>query len=159
MEKNQNLTLSLELIYLMGWLMKNKQKELRSLVEMAMEEVLANQLEDISPLDQTTMAEQLHETLLDFLIFLEDALNESLEPEELLEGEDDLIPTVDKIDAQTLDAQTLWMSIHQAKKQLIERKKAEKASGKPVKNQPAAKTALLKVLLENWQPNKQDPVN
>jgi len=147
MSQNQNLSVSLELIYLMGWLLRHKRGALKALVEGAIDEGLATQLEHIDPLDQTTMAEQLHETLLEFLLFLEDSLHDSLEPEELSNTEALFTPMVNTIDTESLDAQTLWASIRQAKQQMAQGEK------------PEAKTALLKSLLKNWQPDSQEPVN
>lgn len=142
-----SFSLSLELIYLMNWLLKNKQDQLQQIIDDSIKEGLGQEIDAIEDLEEETGdIDYLHNSILDFLFFLEDNLLESLEAKDFdFIAKERLKPTLQKINPQKIDLQTLWLSIQQAK----------------IKNKPKKdlKKILLSELIKNWSPKDNEPIN
>ncbi|MFA5075421.1 MAG: hypothetical protein WC436_04955 [Candidatus Babeliales bacterium] len=155
-----SFSLSLELICLMNWLLKNEKEKLKILINQTIKNGLSYEIEQldkltdnqIDPNDNT----QLHNTILDFLIFLEDTLIECLEEQELdTKSREKLNLSIQKILPQHVDLKTIWLSVQQAKEKIS---KIEKNTSKPIEEDELRNT-LLTQLIKNWTPNNNEPVN
>lgn len=156
---SSNLSLSFELICLMGWLLKHDKEKLKLLVKEAVEHGLAGELDNINSADYLAASDQMHTTIEDFMEYLENLLIESVEGADVIEADiaarDTLMATVKKIDNQTFDNRTLWLSMQQAKSQLIKKMKAEQQSSE----EQEAKLMLFDQLLKNWSPSNNEQMN
>ncbi|MBD3231219.1 hypothetical protein GF322_01000 [Candidatus Dependentiae bacterium] len=141
------LSLSLELIYLMNWLLKNDKNKLKKIIEESIKSGLAQEIDQIDNFNNDfENLDSIHNSILDFLFFMEDTLLEALEKKDsdFIEKEK-LKPTIQKINSQKIDLKTLWMSIQQTKIKNTSKKDLKKL--------------LLSELIKNWRPKKNEPVN
>ncbi|MFC1894831.1 hypothetical protein ACFLYH_02685 [Candidatus Dependentiae bacterium] len=143
-----SFSLSLELIFLMNWLLKNNKIKLKNLISEAIKQGLLEELELIDEneenLNDTTF---LHNTILDFLLFLEDSLLETLEQKNInFDLKEKFKSTLQKINSQSMDRKTIWLSMNQTK---IKNKS----------NNDEVKNALLNQLIKNWKPKDNEPIN
>lgn len=142
-----SFSLSLELIYLMNWLLKKDRTKVKTLVKEALESGLLKEIEKIE-IDQEEIVDTnyLHDSILEFLIFLEDALLKQLEKKDLEDtSTEKFIPTIQKISPRSIDLRTLWVSMQQAKNIQIENKDLN--------------SNLYSQLIKNWKPKKSDLIN
>ncbi|MFH1643698.1 MAG: hypothetical protein ABIA74_00795 [bacterium] len=146
-----NLSLSLELIVLMDWLLKKGDKEFEKIIDFALKNGFVQELQTIDENKYLEIAEILPNVILDFLFTLEDILFELLEKSNLdQDSKAKLIPTVEHLDLQKLDSKTIWLSLQQAKSTMKKKK---------LTTSNEAKRILFKKLLENWQPKLNEPMN
>lgn len=154
---NSTLSLSIELIYLMGWLLKNEKSKLSALVKQAMQDGLAYDLEKLNSMDHEDVSEHLHKTVLNFLSYMEETLVDNLE--ELDAGHDaqvELLPSMNNLAQDNLNDNTLFVSMQRAKADI----QKEIESGKATAINPDhAKQLLFKHILENWKPNNEEILN
>jgi len=75
----RQLTVSLELVYLLDWLCSQGKEQLQALVAQAVRERLAKDLEQITDKDYLSMSGRLHEVVTSFVALLEQTLDEELE--------------------------------------------------------------------------------
>lgn len=149
---NSSLSLSFELIYLIGWLLKNEKRMLNSMIKHAVKNGLAHDLQSINSDDQSKMAEELYNTILDFLVFLEDSLADNLDNLTLdMKTEKVIHPALKKFDQDNIDLHTLKVSLQQTKTELC--KKNEKENNTTTEE---AKTVLFQHILKNWKPSKNE---
>ena len=131
----------------MNWLLKNEQPKLKQIIDESIKAGLGQEIDAIDDLEEETGdIDYLHNSILDFLFFLEDNLLESLETKDFdFIAKERLKPTLQKINPQKIDLKTLWLSIQQAK----------------IKNKPKKdlKKTLLSELIKNWSPKDNEPVN
>lgn len=147
---SKNFSLSFELIYLMAWILKNEKTKLHGLIDEVVKKGFATEISQIVnyPQDPETV-EKLHLTILDFLIFMEDSLLESLDKKDFnLKMQVGLKPTLEKIN--NIDAKTIWRSTQQAKNLL---NKVENKTPEDLKK------ILLNQILQNWNPKDTEPLN
>jgi len=137
------LSLSLELILLLDWFLKHGKDRLRLLVNEALKSELATNLESINDRDYVKMLDELHDTVFDFIIFLEDTMVDGLDELDLISGLEGVSSRRKKM---ALDTKTLLLNVQQAKRQC---------------NLPNQETEqeLFKKLLEAWDPATNEPVN
>ena len=140
-------SLSLELIYLMNWLLKNEKHKLKKIIDESIKSGLGQEIDQIEDLEEETGdIDYLHNSILDFLFFLEDNLLESLETKDFdFIAKERLKPTLQKINSQKIDLKTLWLSIQQAKIKSTRKKDLKKT--------------LLSQLIKNWSPKDNEPIN
>lgn len=149
---SKNFSLSFELIYLMAWILKNEKAKLHGLIEEIVKKGFATEISQMVnyPQDPKTV-EKLHLTILDFLIFMEDSLLESLDKKDFnLKIQVGLKPTLEKINTQNIDAKTIWRSTQQTKSLI---NKDENKTPEDLKK------ILLNQLLQNWNPKDKEPLN
>ena len=152
---NSNLSVSAELIHLLGWLLKHERKALLYLVNKS---VASGLLTEIDQHSNVLYDEKLHAILHDFLAFMEESLVESVQNTPTgAQVEEKLISDVRKIDSCALNKKILKQSIHQVKKHLHYRDQTKNAP-ESTPNKDAARL-LFKQLLKNWKPTKQDLEN
>ena len=142
MIEDKNLTVSYELLYLLQWLLENEPAKLKKIITHALHNGLAEDIKTIEK-DTETNPEEMQYSIIDFLVFLETLLHESLHEERLKKMvEKKMMPALDKIDGQECDQATVDFSV-------------EKASSK-FENHPNEnpQEILFKELLKCWKPNK-----
>lgn len=141
---SHQLSLSLELILLLDWFLKNGKKQLRFLVKKAAEKDLARDLENISDHDYVQMLDSLQDTVASFVVFLEDALLDCLEEIDADVGAS--LSVCSQLDSHALDTRTLWLSLQQTRK-------------KRALPEQEVKQEFFKQLLKNWKPGTGEVVN
>lgn len=164
-----NFSLSLELVLLMNWLLKKEKRKIKSLINKTLEKGFYEELDNIDKYDKEDPDSigELHASILDFLIFMEDSLLDALEQKDNQDkSKEKLQPTIQKINNQNVDLQTLWLSAQQAQTQIRketrkEEAKTQKESSRKLRpiNNEEAKRILLSQLLKNWKPKNNDPLN
>lgn len=154
-----SFSLSLELIYLMNWLLKNEKTHIKKLVGKAIENGFLNELEQIENYDNASVdINFLHNTILDFLIFLENTLLEKLNKEEMsITSKEKLKKTLQKINPHKIDMKTIWLSMQQTKSKTLQQEKNNSTNIENQLNQnDQLKRVLFAQLLKNWSPKKND---
>ncbi len=154
---NSSLSLSIELIYLMGWLLKNEKSKLNALVKQAMNDGLAYDLQKLNDIVHEDVSDHLHKTVLNFLTYMEEALANNLDGLNLQhDAEEVILPALNNLEEDSLNDNTLQVSIQRAKADL--QREVETGVAKTL-NPEHAKQILFKHILENWQPNNEEILN
>ncbi len=166
---NNNISLSLELICLMSWLLKNEKQGLNTLIKHAVQHGFSEELEKVESLDYSKVSEQLYATILDFLVLLEQILMKNLETISLdTTTKDAILPALEQMDLDSLDDRTIWLSMQQTKDKLHKHhnhnhkhKNHDPAEEKPTKqaSHEQAKKILFEQLIKNWKPTKNEPLH
>ena len=152
---SNQLSLSFELICFMDWIIKNGKEKFRLLVKEAVNNDIANNLDSLFQEDSIKISNNLYNTVLDFVIFLEDILGEELDKvDEEIIPKDKIDDLVIHLDNKILDPRTVWLSIHQARKNLSKKQPAfaKAAAGKGNE----AKKEIFDKILKNWEPIEGD---
>ncbi len=142
MIEDKNLTVSYELLYLLQWLLENEPEKLKKLITGSLNSGLSEHIKNASK-EAETSPEEMQYSIIDFLVFLESLLHESLHEERLKKiVEKKMMPALDNIDGQECDQATLDFSV-------------EKASSKFEKHpNENPQEILFKELLKCWKPTK-----
>ena len=154
-----SLFLSLELMYLLKWLIKHDKTRLRVLINHALKHGLGRQMHEyaVAPQGQPKNTdEMLNDTFLELLNFMEGALMEGLENQKYddrLHGK--LTHVLSHMNVEGVDDKTLSESLHEARHELkhVEEHAHRSASG------AVTKQVLTRKMLKNWKPGKDDSVN
>lgn len=149
---DKHLSLSFELIYLMGWLLKHEKGMLNSLVKHALKNGLAQDLENVHFDQDNDSSKELQAIILDFLSFLERSLAKNLDANDAKlnakhESENHADDTAKAIDIKTR---------LQRAKQLLAKELTEEKSSSSKKNN---RESMFNQMLKNWKPNKSDLVH
>ncbi len=155
----KSLFLSLELMYLLKWLIKHDKSRLRVLINHALKHGLGRQLHEyaVAPQRQPRNTdEMLNDTFLELLNFMESALMEGLENQKYddkLYGK--LSHALSHMNIDGVDEQTISESLNQAQHELkhVEQHAHRSASGADTKR------VLTRKMLKNWKPTKDEPIN
>lgn len=163
-----DLSLSLELICLMDWVVKNQKNQLNLLVKHAVENGFVRELEKIDGNDHSNV-DRLYNSVIEFLTLLERYLIQNLEKYELSENQtNEIIPAIKKLNMENIDLKTLWLSLQQTKVQLNKKqKKLIQIAGATkdtnpnnlVETNPNSTSILFEQILKNWKPTKKEIVN
>ena len=152
-----SLSLSFELICLMNWLLKNEKHLLNNIIKQALANGLDNSLRTISQKEYQQDSEQLYNTILEFLILLEDLLAHNLQTIKLdSKTEEAIFPALRKMDANNLDLNALRVSMQETKSALS--KKEFKNISQSEYSQQAT-LRLFQQFLKHWKPTKNEPLN
>ena len=153
---NTSLSLSFELIYLMGWLLKNEKTTLNALVKHAIKNGLGKDLKTINPDDYSKVSDQLYSTILDFLVYLEEALAKNLDNIKLeTSTSEDNLSTLN-IENDVQDINNVKLNIHQTKAD-ISKEIQKRLAGAQDPDQ--VKKLLYEHIIKNWKPTKNEPMN
>lgn len=151
----------------MSWLLKNEKQGLNTLIKHAVQHGFSEELEKVESLDHTKVSEQLYTTILDFLVLLEQILMKNLETISLdTTTKDAILPALEKIDLDSLDDRTIWLSMQQTKDKLHKhnnhslkhKHNTEEKTTKQASNEQAKKI-LFEQLIKNWKPTKNEPLH
>jgi hypothetical protein len=155
---SSNLSLSFELICLMGWLLKHEQEELSKLIENALGKGLSEELQALNPQDFFDEAASMNVTVHEFFECIERMLLAKVEGIEIERtAGKQLEPALKKMDSQVIDLRTLWTSLQQAKKKLTQNKKNQADAS--AAEADSANKVLFEQILKNWNPSQIDPLN
>ena len=154
-----SLSLSFELICLMGWLLKNEKTTLNALVKQAIKNGLAKDLSEINPEEYAKISGQLYTTILDFLVYLEEALAHNLDSTKNSTHEkttpETIFPPSKKRSGSNVDHSMLKISMKQTKAELEKEMQKKAASLDP----DHAKKLLYEHIIKNWKPSKNELMN
>lgn len=144
-----NLTLSFELISLINWLMENKKEEVTQLIDHAVKNGCIKLDQQGERSGNNLWA---HQTIQDFVDFLEKTLKDTIERTDLLEAElrEQLSELANNVDLSSFDDVAILRGFKQAKSQ-ISKINIPESSYQPHKT--FFKEVLMQRILENWQPN------
>ncbi|MBX9831220.1 hypothetical protein K2X40_04655 [Candidatus Babeliales bacterium] len=173
---NTSLSLSFELIYLIGWLLKNEKQMLNTLIKNAIKKGLGQDLNAINPQDHSKVNEQLYNTLIDFLNFMEDSLLNNMDELQVdTKTEKAMLAALRKVDLDALDVNAVRTSMQQTKEELSTKNVStlEVASDSDqlttlepsepddieFDNNEKAATILLKNIIKNWKPSLNELIN
>ncbi len=150
---SNNISLSLELICLMSWLLKHEKQGLNTLIKNAVQHGFSQELNQVEELDNNKFSEQLYTTILDFLVMLEQILVKNLEEAQLdTKTKDAIAPALEKIDLEGIDDRTIWLSMQQTKEKLSQQENQDHRIDH-------VKTILLEQLIKNWKPTKNESLH
>ena len=148
-DTEDHYVISYELICLLKWLVEKDKEKLKHVVSKALSSGLKHTIKQKKSLDQEEyILEDIQDTILDFFGTLESIILESLSEQTIKKAiENNLMPTIDKIDSTVCDDATVRFSI-------------EKATSKIEQNpQENAHDRLYEELLKRWKPNKKNILN
>lgn len=146
---DKHLSLSFELIYLMGWLLKHEKGMLNSLIKHALKNGLAQDLEKVQLDAQGDASQELQSIILEFLGFLERSLAKNLDATHDAQHQQDQKQT---------DTNEIKLRLQRAK-QLLAKELGTEVSDSGKKSDKNSRRDLLDQILKNWKPNKGDLVN
>ena len=157
-----HLTVSLELIAFMRWLLKNRKSLLNALVDQAINDSLYDEMEELAEQSSEMTSEELHKIVNGFLSHIEGQL-----AEHMLEGHehdndvtaDTALPSkllqslssLTKSQLQSFDEAELHTSAQQTATVLSQQDGSQ--------SEQVKKHLLLRNLLNNWSPDKNDGIN
>ncbi|MCB9493658.1 MAG: hypothetical protein H6679_05280 [Epsilonproteobacteria bacterium] len=157
---SNHISISLELISLINWLMKNEKAMLHSLIKHAIKNGFAQELEKVEALESSKTTEQLYTSVLDFLVFLEDTLIQHLESGNFdPQSKEAMLPALQKLTNESLNDKTIWLSMQQAQHQLSKAAREETTHTPKTEQEKKAAGVLVEQLLKNWEPSNKDSVN
>lgn len=163
------ISLSFELISLLNWLLRHEKTMLNNVIKHALERGFAEELEKIDLTAVATDNEELYNTVLDFLEYLEHSLIKNLESIHVdNKTKDAIMPTLQKLEGDSLDHKTLWLSMQQTKARMLKAKHVPAEQAKPALLTPEearaehnqhANKILFEQLLKNWKPTNKETMN
>ena len=171
---NTSLSLSFELIYLIGWLLKNEKQALNALIKGAINKGLGQELNAINPQDHSKVNEQLYNTLIDFLNFMEDTLLNNMDELQIdTKTEKAMLAALRKVDLDALDVNAVRTSMQQTKDELsaksatttegtatdLDQTLNAQTSDVDFDNTERAAAILLKNIIKNWKPSLNESIN
>ncbi len=157
MDRNNSLSLSIELICLLAWILKHEKHKLDGLIKKSIKGGLVQELDKLENQDIAKASEKLYTTVLDFLIYLEDSLALNLHTMQLdIKTEKNLIPALKKIQDESLNPTTIQTSIKQTTNQLY---KEKETNPDITKNTDHVTQVLFKQILKNWKPSNKETMN
>jgi hypothetical protein len=164
---DKHLSLSFELIYLMGWLLKHEKGMLNSLIKHAIKNGLAQDLEKVA--HETPglgeSSKELQSIILDFLSYLERSLAKNLDASHDLLAHADHKAEGSDIKLRLQRAKQLLSKELEATKQqenaadVVETEEVPVKKAKSKKSSKQSRQAVFDQILKTWKPNKGDLVN
>ncbi|MFA5306135.1 MAG: hypothetical protein WC365_01660 [Candidatus Babeliales bacterium] len=151
------ISLSLELVYLINWMLTHQRSQLNALVKQAIKKGFIEELATIDEAE-TQSTDFLYATLTDFLDYLEKNLIKQLETVTVSqETKDNVVPALRKVDMNNLDFKTVWSSMQQTRARLGSPSTPQLA---PTNNEVQNATEILfEEILKNWKPTNKETVN
>ena len=151
---SSNFTLSLELIYLLDWLLKHEQNRLRAIIKRAVQMGLMQKISGAHSLkiEDSLATEDLQHSFVEFMNFLEETLAKTLNT--LHEGRQlqfDLATLYKELNIDNVDGHTALAILQEAQHELAHCAKNEDAA-----SSSELKKALLTKVLKNWKPQRHD---
>jgi hypothetical protein len=149
---SSGLSLSFELIYLMGWLLKNNKAKLKQLVLEAIQAGIMEEVAAMHDVDYLLLSDQMQGTVEQFMEYFEQAINEGmLGSEASLGAPYNLAPVFKKFDPRLFDQRTLLLSLQEAKKKISYKKKTD-----PSVSDIDDNSILFERILKNLNHSKKD---
>lgn len=151
-----NLSLSFELLCLMGWLLRQHKEEVAALIASAVEKGFIDELEISDMRDFIDHPSMSNEMVNEFFSFLERTVQKQLEGRQIdVQCQGFLADEVKKIDGQFVDQRVLFASIQNVKKKLLLNSKEIDT----LEENEQVKSSLCENILKQWNPSQQDQLN
>lgn len=151
-----NLSLSFELICLMGWLLKHHKTDLVDLILVALDEGFAEELHSIDMKEFFDDEMNGNGIVHEFFSLLEQELIKKLEGVVLDRPSNGvLVSELKKFDAQVLDARSLFVSLQAVKKKFITGNATAQDKAPEFKIEQL-RTLLFEQVLKDWHPSQHD---
>lgn len=144
---SSSLSLSYELISLMGWLLKHEKSALSALIADALRKGFSEEISHATQEEHEQMGEEMHSTVLRFMQFLEAALNERLEAPIDQQTKQDLLEAVQRFDGHEIDLRSVWARVQRAQ-----------GEGKAVSPKDTVGEVFSQIL-HGWEPGREDEIN
>ena len=145
------LRISLELMYLMDWLLEFGRDELGAMIKKA---VASNLMFDGTKIDRDVSF--LYDSTVKFFEFLENSVANEFDKNylDLDFSEDDFyISMRDKLDSSSIDYKTIWMSIKKVKFKAIQRSSINKS----IRKKKKTTDEFFKQVIRDWKPGIDSP--
>jgi hypothetical protein len=147
-DTNTQFALSYELLHLLQWLGRHDADKLKKLIAKAIAQGLHDEIQRFDAISHSHQLQDMHHNMIDFFELLDellfDAINQHLEQKA---RERNLLPTIDQIDGNLCDTETVRSSVEKTTKKL---------DHYPNIN---AKEQLYKELLKKWKPFNKHSIN
>lgn len=155
---SSNLLLSFELIYLLEWLLQYEKPRLKLFIKHAINSGLGAKIQNANLFEDSRTNEELHDTILDFIDYLEEALHDNLKEKGANTSQirDDLSTSLKQLNLTNVDPSTIWISIKQAETEI---NRSLRRKPKEIVQSYKTKEILLKKILKNWNPVNKECVN
>lgn len=149
---SSNFTLSLEVIYLLDWILKNEQHKLRTIIKRAVQTGLMQKISTAAQASDESMQQELEHSFVAFMNFLENTLTKTLEG--IHAGRQlqfDLAALYKELNLDNVDGKTALAILQDAQHELVHHATPEASAS----TSEMKKTILTKVL-KNWKPHRND---
>lgn len=135
--------LSYELLYLLKWLIEHESITLKKIITRTMRNGLKEEFSSSSLLNNVS-SEAIQNSIIDFLDLLDVLLHEAISEESMKKAlEQNLMPSINKIDSNACDKTTVQCSLEKTTNHLEHHPNAN------------AKELLYRELLKRWKPTKK----
>lgn len=156
---DKHLSLSFELIYLMGWLLEHEKGMLNSLIKHAIKNGLAQDLEKVNfDMHDNDSSKDLQAIILDFLSFLERSLAKNLDALDIALAEESNHQDHGNNTDHEQDNTNLRTRLKQATQLLAKKLESKNESSKKTGGKKSQQSAFNEIL-KNWKPSKRDLVH
>ena len=152
-----HLSVSLELIAFMRWLLRNRKSLLNTLIDQALNDSLYEEMEELAEQSPDLTSDELHKILNGFLSYIEQQMTKRMleeeqqgdapAPHQLLQS----LSSFTQSKLQSFDENALQTSMKQTATVL------QQQTGEH--SEQVKKHLLLRNLLNNWSPDKEEGVN
>lgn len=140
-----DISISVELLMLLDWLINNDKASLDNIVKNAFKSGFYERLTLDANIDSSELLEQLYPTIVDFLLMLENSMTQGLiDRQSQTLNSKEISPVIRKLSLKDINLETLYLSTIQANKKL----KNHNDSPENVQK------ILFAQILKNWKPNK-----
>lgn len=151
-----NLSVSFELICLMGWLLKKDKTALQQLIQKALAGGVSDSIAQLQSARPAEISDTMAQTVTEFFEYIEMIIAQGV-PGMKAGGELGALldPELKKLDQHTLDPKVVWLAISQTKEAV---NALSMGLSEPEKNE-LFKHELYKNLLKNWTIAADDILN
>lgn len=149
---DKHLSLSFELIYLMGWLLKHEKGMLNSLIKHALKNGLAQDLEKVNFDEHGEVSQELQSIILEFLGFLERSLAKNLDA-----SHDETHHSDQGVKQQ--DTQEIKLRLQRAKQLLTKELSSRNQTNDSKQASKEPRKDMLDQVLKTWKPSKHDLIH
>ncbi|MBM3894300.1 hypothetical protein FJ366_01770 [Candidatus Dependentiae bacterium] len=151
-----NLSVSFELICLMGWLLKKDKHALRELIQKALSGGVADAIYDLQASKPAELSDTMEKTVSEFFEYVESILAEGVpvnKPKGVLSSQ--TRDAIKKVDQHVIDPHSFWNSVNRAEEAV------EMLGGDLNQSAREAmfKNELYKNILSNWTVPSEDVLN
>ena len=148
-----NLSVSFELICLMGWLLRNDKSTLRSLVKKALHDGAGEQIINAGGLESRPkeMSDAMGQTISDFFNTLEAMIGEEMDFDQMSES----FEALEQLKNVNIDGKAVWSALAQTRETVDGQASELDENGKA----DLFREELFKNLLRNWEPAANETLN
>lgn len=149
-----NLSVSFELICLMGWLLKKDKTALQQLIQKALAGGVSDSIAQLQHARPSELSDSMAQTVAEFFEYIEAVLAQGVPS--MKNGANALFaPEIKKIDQQTFDSKVVWLAVSQTKEAV----NAVSSGLTESEKNDLFKHELYKNLLKNWTLSADETLN